>query len=129
MTLIEQVGTQLDSELTSFNTIGKAWTSKPVANMNTALPAAFYYLDGIESQPSPYMNETVQPGDYSVAVLLICAVDDIEDMLLELRAALAGFQPSGGSWDPFEHVNGSTLEINESVIWWKEVFAARNYQT
>lgn len=128
MTIQAQVITQLNTELTNFNTVKAAWTSKPLANFDAELPAALVYLAGIESEPSPFANATIQPGDYRIAVLIVCPVADLETRMGEVRVALAGFEPTGGTWDPFEHQSGDTVEINESIVWWRDVFASRNYQ-
>jgi hypothetical protein len=128
VTVLAQVLAQLDTELVNFNTIKAAWTSKPLANFDAELPAALVYLAGIESEASPFANATIQPGDYRIAVLTVCAVPDLETRMGEVRTALAGFELSGGLWDPLEHQTGDTVEINESICWWRDVFAARNYQ-
>jgi hypothetical protein len=133
MNLIEQVGQQLTSVLlgetdANFKTVGAAWTSKPVENFDQETPACWYYLDGLQSEASPYMNEVIQPGDWRVAVLTVCPVGDIEDLMKEVKAALVGFQPEDGAWEAFEHVAGEALDISNSLIWWRDVFAVRNYQ-
>jgi len=126
--LIAEVGDHLTpSVLPLFATIGAAWTSKPLQNFSSELPACLYYLDGIDSEPSPYNTAIIQPGDYRVAVLIVGATAEIEELLAELRAALVGFQPEG-SWEPFQHESGGVLEINESVVWWRDVFVTRNYR-
>ncbi len=127
-TLLTQVGAQLSANLPTFETIGLAWTSKPVANFSSELPAAFYFIESIQSEASPYQTEVLQSADYTIAVLVVCAVADLEDLLEELRLALVGFQPTGGSWEQFEHVQGDSLDINESIIWWRESFSVRNYR-
>jgi hypothetical protein len=128
MSLIDQVGTQLTSNLSSFATIGQAWTSKPIADFDAELPAALFYLSGIQSETSPYDNVTIQPAEYEVTVLLVCAVDAIENLMDELSAALVGFEPTGAAFEAFEHVSGSALVIKESIVWWRDVFAVRNYR-
>lgn len=133
MTLISQVGEQLSAALmgepdANFKTVGPAWTSKPVEHFDQETPACWYYLEGIQSEASPYMNEVIQPGDYRVAVLIVCPVGSIEDLMAEVRAALAGFQPDDGAWEAFEHVSGDALDVSNSTIWWRDVFAVRNYQ-
>lgn len=128
MSLMQQVGAQLTGNLPSFATVTAAWTSKPIANFDTELPAALYYLDGIQSEASPYMNETIQPGDFRVAVLIVCPVASIEALIEELRAGLVGFEPTGGAFEAFEHVSGDTLDISEAIIWWRDLFAVRNYR-
>lgn len=125
---MEQVGEQLTTTLTSFVTVAEAWTSKPIADFDKELPAALYYLAGIESEASPYMNETIQPGDYRVAVLIVCPVSSLEALIAELRTGLAGFEPTGGAFEAFEHISGDTLDINESVVWWRDLYGVRNYQ-
>ena len=128
MGLIAEVAEHLGSaDLDGFKTIGAAWTSKPIQNFSSELPACFYYLDGIDSEPSPYNTAIIQPGDYRVSVLIVGASSEIEELLAELRAALVGFQPEG-SWEPFQHESGGVLEINESVVWWRDVFVTRNYR-
>jgi len=126
VSLLAEVGTQLGNNLSSFPTVGLAWTSKPIADFDAEVPAALYYLSSIQSEASPYNTETIQPGDYEITVLLVCAVDALESLLIELNAAMVGFQPTG-AFEAFEHVSGNALDINQSVIWWRSVYAARNY--
>lgn len=128
MTLLPQVGTQLNDNLENFNTIALAWTSKPIADFDSELPAALYYLSALRSEASPYNTAVIQPSDHEVVVLVVCAVSALEDLLAELDAALVGFEPTGGSYEAFEHVAGDALDINQSIIWWRQVYAARNYQ-
>ena len=128
MNLITQVGTQLSANLPSFVTVSKALTSKPLEDIDAEIPAAYYYLAGIQSEASPYNNATIQPGEYTVAVDLVCQADDLEALFAELRGALAGWQPSGGSWEAMEHVSGDNQGISGGIVWWREMFAARNYQ-
>lgn len=128
MNLITQVGTQLAANLPSFVTISKAITSDPLSDIDSEIPAAYYYLAGTQSEASPYNNATIQPGDYTVAVDMLCAADDLEAMFAELRAALVGFQPTAGTWESIEHVSGDTMRINAGIVWWREQFVARNYQ-
>lgn len=128
MDLVDQVVSQLQTEIDeSFETIGHAWTVKPVAQLEAALPAAWAYLDGIDMEASPFATQTIQSGDYRVAVLIVCKVADLETSITSVREALQGFQPTDGSWDVFELVSGSTLDINESVVWWRALFAVRRY--
>jgi hypothetical protein len=128
MSLIDQVGTQLTSNLSSFATVGLAWTSKPVADFDDELPAAWYYLSSIRSETSPYDNVTIQPAEYEVTVLMVCAVESLEGLMAELKAALVGFQPTDAAFEAFEHVSGDALDVNESIVWWRDVFAVRNYR-
>lgn len=128
MGLLAMVGDHLTAEvLPSFETIALSWTSKPLANLSTELPAALYYLDGVQSEASPSTTVIIQPGDYRLAVLLVCAVADFEDLQAELRAGLVGFEAEG-DWDPIEHDSGEMLQINESIIWWRDYFVTRKYQ-
>lgn len=129
MTLMTQVGTQLSNNLPSFETNAAAWTSKPVANFSSELPAAFHFLESITSEPSPFATEILQPAEYVVTVLIVCAVASIETLAEEVRAAMVGFQPTGGSWEAFEHTQSDSLDINEKIVWWKESFAVRNYRS
>jgi len=128
MTVMSQVLAQLTTELTSFNTVKSAWTSKPLANFDEELPAAMAYLDAMESEPSPYMNETIQPCERRIAVLIVCAADDLEARQQEVFDAMVGFQLTDGAWEPFEHLAGNNIQINESIVWWRELYSARIYQ-
>lgn len=134
MTLTSQVGEQLTSVLlgetdANFKTVGPAWTSKPVENFDQETPACWYYLDGMQSEASPYMNETLQPGDFRIAVLIVCPVADIEGLIDEVKAALVGFEPTDGAWEAFEHLDGSALDINNSIIWWRDIYAVHNLRS
>lgn len=128
MGLLALVGEHLTAEaLPSFKTIGMAWTSKPVEKFDQETPACWFYLDEKQSERSPFDNETIQPSDYRVAVLIVCPVSEMEDLHEEVRAALVGFQP-GESWEPFEHESGAAVGINASIVWWRDVYATRKYQ-
>lgn len=127
MALLTEVGSLLADNLPSFETIGLAWTSKPIADFDAEVPAALYYLSRIQSEASPYdANETVQPGDYEITVLMVCDISALETLLAEVNSAMVGFQPTG-SFEAFEHVSGDALDVNQSLIWWRSVYAARNY--
>jgi hypothetical protein len=134
MNLMDQVGQQLQSVLmgetdSNFKTVGPAWTSKPVERFDQETPACWYYLQGLQSEASPYMNEVIQPGDWLVAVLIVCPVTSIEDLMKEVKAALVGFKPDDGAWEAFEHGSGEALDVTNSIIWWRDIFAVRNYQS
>lgn len=128
MTLLAQVGTQLEDNLTSFQTVALAWTTTPIADFDAETPAALYYLSGIQSESSPYNTEIIQPGDYEVTVLMVCPVVDIEALLAEMDGVMVGFQPTGSSFEAFQHVSGNALDIKGTLIWWRSVYAARNYR-
>lgn len=131
MSLMTEVGAQLSANLPSFVTVKAAWTSTPVADFDAELPAALYYLAGFESEASPFANDTLQPGDISVGVLVVCPVGNLEALLEELRGTLAGFEPTGDAndvYEAFEHVRGESLDINASVVWWLDLYAVRNYR-
>ena len=127
MSLIDQVVTRIDTAATTFVTVKHSWTTKPIEDFDAELPAALPYLDGDTSEPSPYSNETIQPGEVVVSVMLVCEVADLEDLRNELYAALGGWQPTGNKWDVFEHVSGDNQAILGGICWWVERYAITRY--
>lgn len=128
MSLITQVGAALSAALTNFNLVAKAWTTEPVEEFGYDTPACLYYLAGIQSDPSPYDSQDYQPGDRTIGVLIVCEADNFEDRWAEVNAALAGFQPTGGTYESVEHVNGDLLGIHGDLIWWRDIYAVRCYR-
>ena len=126
--LITQLDTRLQTELTNFATVAKAWTTEPIENFNSESPACLYYLAGISSEASPYDTQDYQPGDRNVGVLLVCPAADFETRWQEINAAVAGWQPTGDTYETFEHISGETLAIYGDLLWWRDTYAVRCYR-
>lgn len=128
MSLISQVGAALTAALTNYSTVAKAWTTEPIEDFGVETPACLYYLAGIQSEPSPYDAQDHQPGDRTIGLLIVCDADDFETRWKEVNTALAGFQPTSGTYESFEHVNGDLLSISGDLIWWRDIYAVRCYR-
>ncbi len=127
--LIDQVDTLLKANLPSFSTIEKSWTVKPIEDFDSDTPAALYYLAGIQSQPSPFDTEVIQPSETTITILIVCEIDSLDALRNELLTAMVGFEPTGTSYDVFEHVSGQSLDIDGIIVWWSDSFVVTSYRS
>lgn len=130
MSLLDNIQTRLAAQLGNFNTVALSWTSQPLEDFDEDLPAALHYLESDDSGPSPFGNETIQPGETTIAVLIVCPLADLETRRSELRAALVGWEPDAVGttvYDVFEHVTGQSLAILGQICWWKDTFTANRH--
>lgn len=117
---------RITAQAGSFATVSKAWTLKPVENLDATMPAAYVYLAGIESEGSQFFEDSIQAQIVRIGVLVVCSADDLETRRGEIQSALIGWEPETGA-DLVEHEGGAINDIVGGVAWWGETFAYRRW--
>lgn len=94
-------------------------------------PVAYVHPIAQRGGPNRLINATAQRVELRVGVLLSIAVvaqtrgeeavDPIEQLTAEVRAALVGWRP-GGAMAPYTFESGTMQRVGDGSLWWLETF-------
>lgn len=103
--------------------VSYAWTSNPVEDESTELPAIFVLPASQSSAESEFDNFVRQEMVETVACLVGCKIENYETLRATLRTAVLGW--TFEQYDAFEFESSETLDVKGGYIWTRELFTTR----
>lgn len=90
------------------------------------LPAVFYHLFREKADPARHIGLTEQQTEVMFALKIVAKQSQLDDVRRAVFAKLLGANPVLGTGEtiltPIEHVGGEVVEVEKSVVWWREIY-------
>lgn len=123
--LITLTTAQLLDPAGSFKTIGKAYSMRPLEDLQTETPALLFMPGKDEGGEPTSWNPVRQVVTRRVHVFVLGEVDQIHDLCNEVRPVLLGFRPyEDRAYTRLEFEKGEPHDIN-GVMWYVETYVTR----
>lgn len=123
--MIQQLMDRLTASDTGYNHIQHAWTLDMLDQLDEPMPIALFVPGPIRSEPSESLPLRQRVTE-NVAVMTICAWQDLDTLRSQLYGALIGYQHAP-EYTELEHVSGEVNRINGTVVQWMDMFSCQRW--
>lgn len=127
---------QLKAECPSFDSRvepAQSLEALPDDEVKNSLPMAFVYSADEDSPGNEVFGDEARINQ-RFGVIIVCRNIDLdagseplEDLRQEVRAALAGYQPTAFN-KPVTWVNGRIITTSKRMVWWADTFETAIYE-